>query len=516
MALLSRVCCAVLALSLMASVVQAAPGRRVSTTVYGTSYYEVPTFGGVDAADIDVRSPYRALPGGRVAHSVHGGMTISAGKIKTPWYARFGWTKSQVQGALRTGLKGIKKGGWGIIIGFGLEAILKRAGWFEDSGQYYVLDGDFKPGRYHWSVYGQLNRFNPPVLVDEDTSNPLATCAMHGLPYIDPPDVVGKLKTNFPDELPKAWHCRFGVGEEGALVRLKGDCGLGKVWEAGQCKYPDDADGRRPVNASDIDKLDLSDYQPTDKAADWDGLKRNLGTPSWQEYDPLPSHHGEPQTTVHPDGSTTTTQTDYQPYISPPDGSYTTSPTVHTRERTTTTRYRDGKKTDEKTEDKDSGKDDKGDNKGDPKDDGKGDPKDDGKGDPKDDGKGDPKDDGKGDPKDDGKGDGKTDPKNQQLRDCKLMPTLCKWMEWTREEAPEEPDLRPLAPQEIKAEKNITIRFGAKRCPSPTTVTFGFFGTHTYQIDYEPFCDLAAKMYYFIVAFAYVLAARILIGGVRD
>ena len=96
------------------------------------------------------------------------------------------------------------------------------------------------------------------------------------------------------------------------------------------------------------------------------------------------------------------------------------------------------------------------------------------------------------------------------------MPTLCKWMEWTREEAPEEPDLRPLAPQEIKAEKNITIRFGAKRCPSPTAVTFSFFGAHTYQIDYEPFCDLAAKMYYFIVAFAYVLAARILIGGVRD
>ena len=514
MALLSRVCCAVLALSLMLAV-EAAPGRRVSTTVYGTSYYQVPTFGGVDAADIDVRSPYRALPGGRVAHSVHGGMTINAGKIKTPWYARFGWTKSQVQGALRTGLKGIKKGGWGIIIGFGLEAILKRAGWFEDNGDYYIYDGDFKPGRYKWRVSGNDRYYDPMVEVDEITSNPQATCMMHHHPYISP-EILAVLKSNIQTELPTQFYCRDEPSGHGLNVWWLDDCGLGMVWEGGKCKPEDEADRRRLVNAGDIEALDLSDYQPTDKAADWDAMKRNLGTPSWQEYDPLPSHHGEPQTTVHPDGSTTTTQTDYQPYISPPDGSYTTSPTVHTRERTTTTRYKDGKKTDEKTEDKDSGKDDKGDGKGDPKDDGKGDPKDDGKGDPKDDGKGDPKDDGKGDPKDDGKGDGKTDPKNQQLRDCKLMPTLCKWMEWTREEAPEEPDLRPLAPQEIKAEKNITIRFGAKRCPSPTTVTFSFFGTHTYQIDYEPFCDLAAKMYYFIVAFAYVLAARILIGGVRD
>lgn len=506
MALLSRVCCAVLAFSLMLAV-EAAPGRRVSTTVYGTSYYEVPTFGGVDAADIDVRSPYRALPGGRVAHSVHGGMTISAGKIKTPWYARFGWSKSQVQGALRTGLKGIKKGGWGIIIGFGLEAIIKRAGWFEDDGDYYVIDGDFEPGRYHWLVSGQLNSFHPPRKVKEDTSNPQATCAVNGAPYIEP-DIVARIRSKFAEDVPSSFICRVCPSCEGLNVIFVDDCGPGKVWEAGKCKFEQEADHRRPVNASDIDKLDLSDYQPTDKAADWDGLKRNLGTPSWQEYDPLPSHHGEPQTTVHPDGTTTTTQTDYQPYVSPPDGSYTTSPTVHTRERTTTTRYRDGKKTDQKTEDKDSGKDDKGDNKGDPKDDGKGD----GKGDPKDDGKGDNKTDPKDNP------DGTTDPPKDktQLSDCKLMPTLCKWMEWTREEAPEEPDLRPLAPQEIKAEKNITIRFGAKRCPSPTTVTFSFFGTHTYQIDYEPFCDLAAKMYYFIVAFAYVLAARILIGGVRD
>ena len=82
MAVFLRLCFAVFLVTALTTA-QAAPGRRVSTTVYGTSYYEVPSFGGVDAADIDVRSPYRALPGGRVAHSVHGGMTISAGTIKT-------------------------------------------------------------------------------------------------------------------------------------------------------------------------------------------------------------------------------------------------------------------------------------------------------------------------------------------------------------------------------------------------------------------------------------------------
>lgn len=473
------------------SVAEAAPGRRVSTTVYGTSYYEVPSFGGVDAADIDVRSPYRALPGGRVAHSVHGGMTISAGKIKTPWYARFGWTKSQVQGALRTGLKGIKKGGWGIIIGFGLEAILKRAGWFEDDGDYYVIDGDFEPGRYHWLVEGYLNSFDPPRTVKEDTSNPQATCAVHGTPYIEP-DILARIRSKFVEDVPTHFICRKSPSGEGLNVWFKDDCGPGKVWEAGKCKFEDQADHRRPVNASDIDKLDLSDYQPTDKAADWDPLKRNLGTPSWQQYDPLPSHHGEPQTTVHPDGTTTTTQTDYQPYVSPPDGNYTTSPTVHTRERTTTTRYRDGKKIDEKKEEKDSGKDGKGDGKTNPKDNDKGD--------------------GKTNPKDNGKGDGKTDPQNQQLRDCKLMPTLCKWMEWTQEAPPEEPDLKGIAVTDVDFERRKTISFGSKSCPAPYTLNLKM-GSYTF--DFELYCEFARNLRFFVLALAYLFAAKIIIGAVR-
>ena len=513
MAVFFRLCFAVFLVAALTA--QAAPGRRVSTTVYGTSYYQVPTFGGVDAADIDVRSPYRALPGGRVAHSVHGGMTINAGKIKTPWYARFGWTKSQVQGALRTGLKGIKKGGWGIIIGFGLEAILKRAGWFEDNGDYYIYDGDFKPGRYKWRVSGNDRYYDPMVEVDEITSNPQATCMMHHHPYINP-EILSVLKSNIQTELPSHFYCRTEPSGHGLNVQWLDDCGLGMVWEGGKCKPENEADRRRLVNAGDIEALDLSDYQPTDKAADWDAMKRNLGTPSWQEYDPLPSHHGEPQTTVHPDGSTTTTQTDYQPYISPPDGSYTTSPTVHTRERTTTTRYRDGKKTDEKTEDKDSGKDDKGDpkddGKGDPKDDGKGDPKDDGKGNPKDDGKGDPKDDGKGNPKDDGKGDGKTDPKNQQLSDCKLMPTLCKWMGWTQEEPPEEPDLKGIAVTDVQFEQRKTISFGSKSCPAPYTLNLKM-GTYTF--DFDLYCEFARNLRFFVLALAYLFAAKIIIGAVR-
>lgn len=498
MAVFLRLCFAVFLVAALTTA-QAAPGRRVSTTVYGTSYYEVPTFGGVDAADIDVRSPYRALPDGRVAHRVSGGMTISAGKIKTPWYARFGWSKSQVQRALRMGLKGLKKGGWGIVIGFGLEAIIKRAGWFEDDGQYYVIDGDYQPGRYHWHVEGCLNKYG--TCVDEDTSNPLATCTMHGVPYIEPPEIISKLRTDFAGQAtPGGFYCRVSPTGEALTVYFRDDCGAGRVWEAGKCKLKDAADGRRPVNAGDIDKLDLSDYQPTDKAADWDPLKRNLGTPSWQQYDPLPSHHGEPQTTVHPDGTTTTTQTDYQPYVSPPDGNYTTSPTVHTRERTTTTRYRDGKKIDEKKGEKDSGKD----GKGDPKDKGKGD----GKTNPKDNDKGD----GKTNPKDDGKGDGKTDSKNQQLSDCKLMPTLCKWMTWTQEAPPEEPDLKGIAVMDVQFEQRKTISFGSKSCPAPYTLNLKM-GSYTF--DFELYCEFARNLRFFVLALAYLFAAKIIIGAVR-
>lgn len=486
-------------------------GKCVSPKLNDTWYYTAPCFGGAAESAVVDASRYRALPNGAIGQTVRGGITMNAAKIKAPWYARFGWSRAGVQAATRTGLKAIKRSGWGILAGLAIEAILKEAGWFEEDGQYYVYDGDFLPGRYKFLVEGQLNAFTPPLLVEEMTSNPKATCAINQAPYFSPGALERLLAGQSSHET-----CRICEGCEGLNVWLKGDCGLGYVYQDNKCKP--EADQRRPhrpVTAADIDKLDLSGYQPSDRDADW--LRPHLGRPETQHYDDMPSFQGDPQTTINPDGTTTETQTQYQPQINPQDGAYNPNPVVNLREKTRTRRYRDGEKIDDKTDDKDVTP--GGEGKDKPGEDGKDKPKpgEDDKEKPKpgEDGKQNPGGEkpnpgGNTEPKD------KTDPKEKpQLKDCDLMPTLCKWMKWTQEDVPEEPDLgehkREIDVTDI--ERHKTISFGAKQCPAPYTLDLAY---RSYQFEFDQYCEFARNLRLFVLAAAYIFAARILIGSARS
>ena len=505
-----RLCAAVFFISAMN--VSFAAGKCVSTTVMEASYYEGPCFDMPrgSTASVDA-SRYRALPNGAVEQRVSGGITMNAGKVKAPWYGRFGWSRAGVQKAVRIGLKGIKRTGWGIIAGLVIEELLTRAGWWvdENGDLVYQPDADIVPVEGAYQSSGP-HYYSTPKEACEHTFGcygmSVKACNPIHKGYQAPPS----------QDLPEGWCVADNPNDGYGIWRQIKRCPADLVQTKDGCadKNPPKP---RPVTPQMIDDLDLSGYQPSDRDADW--LKRHLGQPQTQHYDSVPPVQGQPETTVNPDGSTTETQTQYQPQINPQDGSYTPNPTVTVRERTTERRYRDGKKEDEKTKDVEKKPDDSDKEK--PGEDGKEKPK------PGDDGKENP---GGGNkpnpgekpnpggtlPKPNPDPDAKPDQKEKpQLKDCALMPTLCKWMKWTQEDVPDEPDLedhkREIDVTDI--EKHKTISFGAKRCPTPYTLDLAY---RSYQFEFDQYCEFARNLRLFVLAAAYIFAARILIGSARS
>ena len=505
---LFRFCVAVFFVSAMNATWAA--GKCVSTTVMEASYYEGPCFNMPrgSTASVDA-SRYRALPNGAVEQRVSGGITMNAGKVKAPWYGRFGWSRAGVQKAVRIGLKGIKRTGWGIIAGLAIEEILHRAGWWvDDNGDLvYQLDPDIVP--VEDTYLGEQGKYySTPKEVCENTIG----CRMD-VHACNPIHKGYSYNSRLGVQMPWGWCVADNPQDGYGVWRQVNKCPANLVPTKDGCadKNPPKP---RPVTPQMIDGLDLSNYQPNDSDADW--LKRHLGQPETQHYDGIPSVQGEPETTVNPDGSTTQTQTQYQPQIQPQDGSYTPNPSVTIHERTSGRRYRDGKQEDETITERDNKPGDSGENQ--PGNDGKEKPKpgEDGKQNPgsgENPGSGDkPKPGGDNKPGNEGKPDQKEKP---QLKDCDLMPTLCQWMKWTQEDVPEEPDLeahkREIDVTDI--EKHKTISFGAKQCPTPYTLDLAY---RSYQFDFDQYCEFARNLRLFVLAAAYIFAARIMIGSARS
>lgn len=84
-------------------------------------------------------------------------------------------------------------------------------------------------------------------------------------------------------------------------------------------------------------------------------------------------------------------------------------------------------------------------------------------------------------------------PEAEQLTDCLFFPTLCEWLEWTREE-PVEPtdDLSGLLKEVSVSNRSYTITGGAAACPAPLSLNLAQFGNR--EVSYQPLCDLASTM----------------------
>jgi len=96
---------------------------------------------------------------------------------------------------------------------------------------------------------------------------------------------------------------------------------------------------------------------------------------------------------------------------------------------------------------------------------------------------------------------------------CDWASIVCDWIDWTREEPDAEPDLPEVMDDDFYEQKSI--QFGAKTCPPDYEINIAFLDT-TVGVSMQPLCDFAAIIYYMVMAAAYIIAAYISIGVVRN
>lgn len=237
--------------------------------------------------------------------------------------------------------------------------------------------------------------------------------------------------------------------------------------EGSTCKYS----GSISATLSDIESLNLSDYKP--KEQDLPFLSNYLGTPDQIKFSNISEFQGESKTFTYTDenGDTITKQVNTWHNFAVSPSTVTSSsgdPKLEVSTKTQTDTYKDGQKTSSKTETettKPSDNEDKPTFVG-------------------------------------GGGSGKETP-----TDCAFFPTLCKWLDWTQEDAGDEPDLDKIINDADDFEREYKITGGAASCPAPYKLTIPFFAK-TFDVSYQPFCDFATYLRYLFLAFCYFTAAR--------
>lgn len=97
---------------------------------------------------------------------------------------------------------------------------------------------------------------------------------------------------------------------------------------------------------------------------------------------------------------------------------------------------------------------------------------------------------------------------------CSWASAVCDWFDWTQEPIDDDPDLPGIVSDLDDLERTKDISFGSKTCPAPIALDIDFLDM-TVDLSFEWFCELAAIIYFMVMASAYVMAAYITLGVVR-
>lgn len=253
-------------------------------------------------------------------------------------------------------------------------------------------------------------------------------------------------------------------------------------WYKSKCYYSTDPDHphldiSRAVSSSDVDALDLSSFSP--QIQDIPSLSNYLGTPDQVKFSNISEFQGESKTFTYTDenGDTITKQVNTWHNFAVSPSTVTSSsgdPKLEVSTKTQTDTYKDGQKTSSKTETettKPSDNEDKPTFVG-------------------------------------GGGSGKETP-----TDCAFFPTLCEWLDWTKQPLDDEPDLNKIINDADDFEREYKITGGAASCPAPYKLTIPFFAK-TFDVSYQPFCDFATYLRYLFLAFCYFTAARYVVRSI--
>lgn len=108
---------------------------------------------------------------------------------------------------------------------------------------------------------------------------------------------------------------------------------------------------------------------------------------------------------------------------------------------------------------------------------------------------------------------------------CDWFPTLCEWLNWTTGDGGVPPDddsdgselFDGLDLQEIDLSDFETVDMsleGSSVCPEPIVINIAFFDK-SFEISYQPLCDLMEYVKLFVIGVSYLLAASIVLGSRR-
>jgi hypothetical protein len=97
---------------------------------------------------------------------------------------------------------------------------------------------------------------------------------------------------------------------------------------------------------------------------------------------------------------------------------------------------------------------------------------------------------------------------------CNHAPVLCDIFDWLTGDVTYPTDIAvPWETVEPDTDYNSGLPTSGT-CPQPYTINLGF-GSSSYDVSYQPFCDLASQARPLVLIAAYLLAAYILIGSIR-
>lgn len=405
-------------------------------------------------------------------------IVVDAHKVSAPVEVESRWSAVKVQGALKKGLKvGIsskftKATVASFLASAALDKLLTDAGFFFDEKTDELLKSGDSPLPSNLKVF---DSYDSSFIKDEGLSRSNAT----------PPGAPIKLNpgyhlVHFVVRASDNWNSYSSCSSKNfaGIIYLDHYLPHCLYYKTGDSVFVPEFDSKR-VTLSDVDSLNPSNFKPDENSITF--LSNYLGTPDEIRFSNISEFQGESKTFTYTDenGETITKQVNTWHNFSVSPSTVTSSsgdPKLEVSTKTQTDTYKDGQKTSSKTETETT----KPSNNSEDK------------------------------PVAGGGG-----AKIDIPTDCEFMPTVCAFLDWfKKDDPPDDPDLSALIDNRDFTE-TYSITGGSKQCPADYEFTVDFIG-RTYSLSFEPACDFASKMYYFVMAAAYIFAAYITIGASRN
>lgn len=411
----------------------------------------------------------------RVTQGFKGGIEIPAVKMKTPFFARFGWTKLTVARAVRTALKWGKRTPASFVIGTVISEILDANGWFVEDDQLVYREpslefADVSVGQYFMSDAGI--KFNSFYGACKDNAK------FRG--YWGDMWTRDAIRVVNRGDKSSTMSCRYGGprGERYGYVHWCSLRGCGN--SLSQCVPPNvlknnlcyKSGSSQVVTDTMIDGLNLDNFQPNHKdiliISDYLGEPDNITITQQPDVLVLPS---KISTTTNQDGSTSAveTTTTIQPQIVNNNGDLA----VNYTDTTNTTEYNDGNLTNNTTNTTVINN------------------------------------------------ENSTGQTSEKI-DCDLTPTLCdiqqkqldkqtELNEFIKQPFDRDVPLPTISNRDFKTDFNVNL--GAETCPQPYDMNLNFFGHISFS--FEPFCEISRMIKALLLASAAIFSAYILLGVVK-